>query len=844
MEKTRLPLAVDEDVRSSAAVTLTGVSKSFPGVRALSDVDFDCRPGEVHALVGENGSGKSTLIKIASGVIEPNEGTVLIGGEKLGTGGGVKRARRLGLMTAYQDTSLVAELSVADNIALSFNAVGKPKPTDLDKILARFQLPFKQSDTVASLGPGARQLLEVARAMAHRPRVLMLDEPTAALDMQLAEQLGELIKLSRDEGTAVVYVSHRLAEIRRLADRLTVLRDGVIQGTYESQDWEIDEIVELMVGTSTELEFPSRAAPASSRTRLDVRELQGHGFGPVSIQVGAGEIVGVAGAEGNGQRALLRGIIGIDRTGGSSSVDGKTLHRVTPATALDAGISFQSGDRAAESVFAPMSVMDNATIQLGSDAGPSGLSLTRRLLPAFRRATTELGIVAASPYQPISGLSGGNQQKTVLARPALRPAKVLVVDEPTQGVDAHARMDIYRVLSDAAADGIGVLVNSSDSAELAGLCDRVYVMSRGTVVKELTGPTTESDIVRSFVSATDVAEADGPAVVAGGGLLSRMFNRLSAHLPIAVLLVLITVVALYAGAHSDVFWTKTNLANLLILTLPLGFVAIGQQVTMMSGLLDISVGSTMSLTVVLASMTLSDLRPSSVLATLGLLALAVAVVGGFNSLLIEVLKVTPIVATVATMGIVQGIAIVLRPQPAGTIAPQLVSLVSQGIGFVPAAFIGLVAIALAMEFWLHRARRGLALRAVGFDGESSRRVGERVSAVRVASLLVCALGAVIGGVFLASQTGLGSNDVGAGYVLPCFAAVFLGGAVLSGGRGSFIGALLGALFLGLLNNVTPLLNIPDAWQQIIYGAILLFAIASYVTLERTRSRRPRRLPAT
>ena len=216
-------------------VVLTGVSKSFPGVKALTDVHFDCDPGEVHALVGENGSGKSTLIKVASGVYTPDSGEVLIGGQPL-AGGSVHRARKLGLVTAYQDTSLVHELSVADNIALSFNAIGEARPADLNRVLARYQLPFKPSDSVAALGPGARQLLEAVRAMCHQPHVLMLDEPTAALDMQFAAHLEELIRQSRDEGMAIVYVSHRLEEVRRLADRLTVIRDGVIQGTYSSRN--------------------------------------------------------------------------------------------------------------------------------------------------------------------------------------------------------------------------------------------------------------------------------------------------------------------------------------------------------------------------------------------------------------------------------------------------------------------------------------------------------------------------------------------------------------------------------------------------------------------------------
>jgi ribose transport system ATP-binding protein len=817
------------------AVLLSGVSKTFPGVKALADVDFDCRPGEVHALVGENGSGKSTLIKIASGVIAPDAGDVLIGGQALSVGN-VAHARKLGLITAYQDTSLVEQLTVAENIALSFHALGEPCPTDLERALAVYDLPFAPSHAVTALGPGARQLLEVARAMIHRPCVLMLDEPTAALDMQFAAHLEELILRARDGGTAIVYVSHRLEEVRRLADRLTVLRDGVIQGTHSSRDWHVDEIVELMVGAPTELEFPTRSGPRTDLERLQVRNLEGPGYGPVSLNVGSGEIVGIAGAEGNGQRAVLRGLIGIGRDGGEVLVDGKRARQATPSSSLQAGISFQSGDRAAESVFGQLSVMDNSTAQLRTDSGPLGLALPSRLRAAFGRASSALGIVAASPYQPISELSGGNQQKAVLARPALRRPHVLVLDEPTQGVDARARMDIYRVIADAADEGIAVLVNSSDSAELAGLCDRVYVMSRGTVVHELEGPTSEAAIVRGFVSAAGVDQHQPGHVADGAGAWSRLLAALATCLPIVVLLVLTAIVAIYTGTRSDVFWSPQNLATLLLLSLPLAFVALGQQFTLLSGGFDISVGSTMSLTVVCASLTLPDLAASSIIATAVVLLCVALLVGGFNAFTIGVLKVNPVVATIATMGIVQGVAIVLRPTPEGYIAPQLGAAFSQGVGFLPAPFLVLVVLTIALEIWLYRSRSGLAVRGVGFNAESSRRIGRRVPSVRSFGLLVCALGAVIGGVFLASQTGVGSNSVGSTFTLPCFAAVFLGGAVMTGGRGSFVGAVLGAVFLALLDNVTPLLSIPNATRQTLYGVILLVAIGTYAVVQRMRTR--------
>ncbi len=816
-----------------AALKVLGVTKSFPGVRALSSVNFDCLAGEVHALVGENGSGKSTMIKASSGVYDIDEGQILIDGEDLGRGG-VLRSRRLGLITAYQDTSLVNELSVEDNVSLSFNALGESKPTDLLEYLSRFDLPFRQSDLVASLGPGARQLLEVARAMAHKPKVLMLDEPTAALDMRLAEKLEEIIKRARDEGTAIVYVSHRLEEVRRLADRLTVIRDGQIQGTYGGSDWKVEDIVELMVGAPTDLEFPDRTVPSDPAPRLELHGLEGQGFGPISLTVGAGEIVGIAGAEGNGQSQLLRGIIGMDASRGSIAVDGRELSHVSPNSALKAGISFQSGDRMKESVFPSVPVIDNATSQLGDASGPTGTSLTRRLLPAYRKASERLNIVAASPYMPVDGLSGGNQQKVVLARPWLRVPEVLIVDEPTQGVDARARLDIYQVLSQAAENGVGVLVNSSDSSELAGLCDRVYVMSRGVVVEEIVKPSSESQIVQSFVAATDVSEAAVELRKPSG--FRPWFLRLSEHTPIVVLLILIGALALYTGSQNSVFWDSFNLNNWLFASLPLAFVALAQQYNLISGLFDISIGSVMSLTVVIVSFTLPEMTLSRLLVTTVALAAAVLLVGAFNSLLIEALKVTPIVATVASLGVVQGVAILMRPEYGGIIAPDLYTFFSKSVGIIPVWFLAVAVLATILEFWLHKSRRGLALRATGLRSESALRVGWRVGRIRTGALFVSVLGAVAGGVVLASQTGAGANNIGAGYALPVFASVFLGGAVMTGGRGSFVGALLGALFLSLINNVVPLLGIEASWAQILNGLVLLLAIAAYASLDKARLR--------
>jgi ribose transport system ATP-binding protein len=285
-----------------------------------------------------------------------------------------------------------------------------------------------------------------------------------------------------------------------------------------------------------------------------------------------------------------------------------------------------------------------------------------------------------------------------------------------------------------------------------------------------------------------------------------------------------------------VFWDTFNLTSWLILTLPLALVALAQQYNLISGLFDISIGSVMSLTVVLLSFTLPDLAPGSIVKSAAVCVVAVLAVGAFNALLIEALNVPPIVATVASLGVVQGIAIWLRPEYGGIIAGDLYNVFAKSVGFIPISFIVVAVLAIALEWWLYKTRRGLALRGTGLRSESALRVGWRVGRIRAGALFISTLGAVLGGVVLASQAGAGANNIGASYALPVFAAVFLGGAVMTGGRGSFVGALLGAMFLALINNSVPLLEIDPSWAQILNGVVLLAAIAAYATLERARLR--------
>jgi ribose transport system ATP-binding protein len=471
-------------------LSLRGVSKAFGVVQALRDVSVDCHEGEIHALVGENGSGKSTLLGIASGFLAPDEGAVEIGGTRLRHGSPAE-ARGLGLGIAYQDYSHILDLSVAENLYLAVPADERPSYGAMadwaTETLAPFELDIPVAAPAGSISLAQRQLLEVAKALLTRPKVLLLDEPTTALGPEAVEQLHTLVLEQARAGVAIVYVSHRLPEVLAVADRVTVLRDGVGQGTQPAAAVSEEGLVALMIGRPLTVAFPERPARgADADVLLSVAGLRGERFGPIDLTVRSGEILGIAGAEGNGQVQFLRALAGVEPAAGGASCDGKALDTRSPLGPLRAGVVLLSGDRKSEALFPVLSVRANATVQVLRRLARFGFVWRRRERRAIDGLVTRLRVRMGSAEQPIQSLSGGNQQKVSLMRPFLRGnVKVILAEEPTQGVDVGARFDIYEALRAKADEGVATIVKSSDPIELAGLCDRVIVMSRGRIVEEI-----------------------------------------------------------------------------------------------------------------------------------------------------------------------------------------------------------------------------------------------------------------------------------------------------------------------------------------------------------------------
>lgn len=494
---------------------LRGVYRQFGAVRALTDVSFDCRAGEIHAVVGENGSGKSTLLGIASGFVDPDRGTVTIGGKRLRRDSPAD-ARRLGLAMAYQDTSLILEQPVKNNLYLAAPPDARPpfwrRKRWARRALSDFDLDLELFPDMpaGALTLAERQLFEVAKALVTDPLVLLLDEPTTALGPHEVESLHRTLEACRDRGVGVVYVSHRLPEVLEIADRVTVLRDGRGQGTFDAKGVAEADLVDLIVGRPFEAAFPPPAPDAGEpREVLVVDGLQGQSFGPVSFTLESGEIVGIAGAEGNGQPQLFDCLAGRQPPrAGRVACDGEDLMLISTSEAVRAGIMLLPGDRKLEALLPVLGVRVNATIQSLRRFGVLGFLRRGKERRRVRELVDRLEIRTPSLEQPVQFLSGGNQQKVAVSRSFLREPSAILAYEPTQGVDVGSRFDIYEALRSRADEGAALLVKSSDPLELAGLCDRVLVMSRGQIVEEIPGDElTEHRIVEAIVRGPGMSRA-------------------------------------------------------------------------------------------------------------------------------------------------------------------------------------------------------------------------------------------------------------------------------------------------------------------------------------------------
>jgi len=868
------------------------VSMAYPGVLAVSDVDFDVRAGEVHALVGQNGAGKSTLIRILSGEEADYQGEVLLDGQPArfaSPSDGI----RAGIAVIPQELQLVSVLSAADNIFLGREPLGCLGLVDtraltrqageaMDQVGARHAVPLRDVP-VGHLEAGHRQLVAIARALSLEARVLIMDEPSSSLGPGEVHRLEQLVRDLTARGVAVVYVSHRLDEVARLATRITVLRDGRHVATVPGGSVEERELVRLMAGRAIGIET-IEIPPAGSEELLRVERLSladperpdGYRLRDVSLTVHRGEIVGLSGLVGAGRTDLLLALTGAleRRPSGRVTVGGRLYRAESPVAARRVGIVLLPEDRKEQGIFPDLDVRANITVSRLDSVSAGPFVNPSREAGEAASLMERTGVRCASSSVPISTLSGGNQQKALLARCLFASPSVLLLDEPTRGIDVAAKSEIYALIRGLAASGFAVVLCSSELPEILALAHRIVVFRDGRVTGTFDrAEATEEKLLAAATGSSRVGIGDrgsgiagksgattsdsglGPSTGSGRGecveprtpddvLVSeppgappssppprrqRWFSRFGSLLGLLAVALLAIIVSPIRGGR-PVFLDVGNLTDILRQVAEKGILAAGMTPVIISGGIDLSVGSVLALAATLTGSLL--MRGGMGVWAVVPIVIAVGCLWGLvNGFVVARWRLQAFIATLATMSAARGVARYISGGAAiplgfgeGGAPESFRSLAAPIVPYVPVPAVLFLASVGAMALLMSRMRAGRYIYAIGDNEQAARLSGVNVRRHKVLVYVLCAGLAALAGVIHCAQLEQGNPNDGVGYELDAIAAVVIGGTSLSGGVGTVGGTLVGTLIIGIINNSMGLNNVDANLQLILKGAIILAAV--------------------
>lgn len=485
---------------------LNNITKTYPGVVALNNVTLHVKKGEVHALVGENGAGKSTLIKTCTGAVIPDSGSIVVDGNKFPSMT-PKLSEQQGIAVIYQEFNLVGELSVAENIFLGrairkgFIIDKKAMVNESRKIFQQLGIDIDPNTLVSKLTVGYQQLVEIAKAISQNAKILIMDEPSAPLTKAEAERMYEMVLRLKEQGVTIIYISHRLEEVFRLTDRITVMRDGNVVRTMNTCDTNIDELVKLMVGREIKETYPAREPCISDEVILEVRNLCGNGLTDISFQVRKGEVLGFAGLIGSGRTELAQLLFGVrPKTGGQIIFKGKEISPKTPQAAIDMGIALVPEDRKKQGAILDIDIKGNINMPILKRISKLSFIKKKEEKRIANEYKESIRIKTPSLTQKVKNLSGGNQQKVIIAKWLASNADLIIFDEPTRGIDVGAKYEIYTLVNTLVKNGKTVLMISSEMGEIMGMSDRIIVLSEGRITGSLNKDEFDQEVIMSMAS--------------------------------------------------------------------------------------------------------------------------------------------------------------------------------------------------------------------------------------------------------------------------------------------------------------------------------------------------------
>jgi len=827
---------------SRAVVSLQGATKVFGGTVAIADVSFDLRAGDVLALLGENGAGKSTCVKLLAGVHQPTAGDVLVEGQ-------VRRfsspqdSQRSGIAVMHQHPGLFPDLSIAENLFIGFEDEKAHWLIDPRKRLAQARglidlvgLDCDPRAPLSSLRTSEQQLVEIARALSRNARVIIMDEPTAALSQREVERLFAVVADLRAHDVAMMFVGHRMDEIYRIADRIAVLRDGRLVATERASELSRDRAIQLMVGRSLDGLYPHNTQQAGGLA-LSVSHLsQGEAFQDVSFDLRAGEILGFGGLVGSGRTEVARVLFGIDQpSAGAISIDGQPVQFGSAKQAMAHGLAYVSEDRIGQSLVMDFAIRANASLTVLDQATRAGILSPGREIALAEPYLERLRLKFSSYEQPVGALSGGNQQKVVLSKWLATRPRILILDEPTQGIDVQTKADVHAMIADLASQGMAIILISSELPELLGMCDRMIVLREGRLVAEFSrSEATQEKVIRaatgayptSTAPAALAASAPDEAVTASPPIAELQGARRFAHrelgLVAAIAAVVIPVVLINPRMLSPI-----NLTSLAMDLALLTIVAAAQMLVLITRNIDLSVASTIGLCAYGAASVIHAHPGIGVAGAIGLSCLIGLACGLANGLVVTLGRVPAIVVTLGTMSVFRGLDSLWtggKQISADQVPQEWLDMTSAKILGVPTvvliALLTIVVLALA----LRSLTIGRELFAIGSNPSGARLVGIPVERRVLLAFAIAGLLAGFDGALWASRYATVDARVASGYELTVIASVVVGGVAIRGGAGTLIGVVLGSLMLLAIKNGLTLVRVDPLWLQGVYGLVILLAV--------------------